>query len=58
MKVIRKFGQEGKVITAICMAPVFLRAAGVLEGHRFASTSPDDHPAFEGARWEDKPAVP
>ena len=56
LELIRKFDQEGKLIAAICMAPVFLGAAGVLKGRRFTSSSPG-HPSFEGAHWEDEPAV-
>lgn len=56
LQVIRELDRAGKLIAAICMAPAFLGAAGVLRGRHFSSTR-SEHPAFAGAIWEDQPAV-
>jgi protein deglycase len=43
---IRQFDQDNKLIAAICAAPTFLGAAGILQGRRFCSEI-QDHPSFE-----------
>jgi protein deglycase len=56
LALIREFDQAGKLIAAVCAAPVFLGAAGVLQGRQFCSEV-QNHPAFAGAIRSPEPAV-
>ena len=49
---IRSMNVRGKIIAAVCGAPMFLAKAGVLKGRYFTSTI-KDHPSFRGARRVD-----
>jgi protein deglycase len=53
---IRQFDQDNKLIAAICAAPTFLGAAGILQGRRFCSEI-QDHPSFEASIRTLGPAV-
>lgn len=55
---IRRFEAAGKVLAAICSAPIHLAKAGVLVGRRFTtSLSRDWRGVFEWDRKEDRPVV-
>ena len=55
-KTLRDFWQQGKVVAAICGAPLVLGAAGLLKGKRFACDITDDtHGWFEGALRAEQP---
>ena len=56
LALIRDFDRAGKLIAAVCAAPVFLGAAGVLHGRQFCSEV-QNHPAFTGAIRSPRPAV-
>lgn len=56
LSLIREFNQAGKLIAAICAAPVFLGAAGILQGRQFCSEV-QNHPTFAGAIRSPEPAV-
>ena len=56
LSLIREFDRAGKWLAAVCAAPVFLGAAGVLHGRQFCSEV-QDHPAFAGAIRSPEPAV-
>ncbi len=51
---IRKFHSEGKVIAAICAAPLLLHDAGLLEGRTFTShfSTKDELPTSTGSKIE------
>jgi protein deglycase len=55
-KLIKDFSQKGKLLGAICAAPIVLAAAGVLQGKRVTS-----YPGYQedliGAIYEEKPVV-
>jgi 4-methyl-5(b-hydroxyethyl)-thiazole monophosphate biosynthesis len=53
---IRQFDRDEKPIAAICAAPTFLGAAGILHGRHFCSEI-QDHPTFEAAVRTYGPAV-
>jgi protein deglycase len=56
LAVIQRFDRDEKPIAAICAAPTFLGAAGILQGRRFCSEI-QDHPTFETAVRASGPAV-
>ena len=51
---IRKFHTEGKLIAAICAAPLLLHDAGLLEGRTFTShfSTKDELPSSTGSKIE------
>lgn len=51
-----EFDRAGKLIAAVCAAPVILGVAGVLQGRCFCSEV-QNHPAFTGAIRSPDPAV-
>ncbi len=56
LALIREFDRAGKLIAAVCAAPVFLGTAGVLRGRQFCSEV-QNHPAFTEAVRSPAPAV-
>ena len=58
IRILQMFWQEGKVVAAICGAPMVLGAAGLLKGRRFASdASGDTRGWFDGAVRSDQGLV-
>ena len=55
-KVLKQFHQKGKMLAAICAAPIVLGAAGVLEGKR-ATCYPGYEDRLLGASYEEQPVV-
>ena len=56
LTLVRDFDRAGKLIAAVCAAPVILGTAGVLRGRQFCSEV-QNHPAFTGAIRSSGPAV-
>ena len=56
LTLIGEFDRAGKLIAAVCAAPVILGTAGVLQGKRFCSEV-QSHPAFTGAIRSPEPAI-
>jgi 4-methyl-5(b-hydroxyethyl)-thiazole monophosphate biosynthesis len=55
-KLINEFHQEGKMLAAICAAPIVLGASGVLKGKR-ATCYPGYEDRLVGASYVDQPVV-
>lgn len=56
LEAIREFNRAGKLIAAVCGAPVILGAAGILKSKQFSSEV-ERHPALEGAVCLAVPAI-
>ena len=55
-ELIRDFSKKGKLVGAICAAPIVLAGAGVLQGKRVTSY-PGYKDVLSGAIYEEKPVV-
>ena len=56
LRLVRDLDGAGKLVAAICAAPLVLAAAGVLEGRR-ATSHPSVRSELEGVRYVDGPRV-
>ncbi len=55
-ELITSFSRKGKLVGAICAAPIVLASAGVLQGKR-ATSYPSYKDKLAGALYEEKPVV-